>query len=987
MAFFLSSAALSVVNSFIDGGKLSSIGGSGGFAFATGALGAVGTVVGWITQIAEAADPGPDPVDLLQELETTILNGFDDMQSAIDDLGAQLSAEIADAVGGARLQSLAGALSRSLSARDLLYSYDASPDDVTRSEIISDASRGLRDTLAQATAIATSTDSYEPTLAQVSAAVSSVAVALAVRGEVALLLERNEIGSEKIQRQFSDSAAFFENATGFYRGAMTGTYTWIPNPDIFDPESGQFVVNPGGTLTVTLNTGDLDLDDYYNQLIVEEGDTGYSQPYKLELNFQGRFANWDDLGITQEVRDALNLSPLGVWVDRRDINNDSGQDQWSQVARAFEYMLENVVLRDIALGDNGENLLDLATLYRSLSDGVEKVLRPQVGASDDGTLVGSEGNDLLVGVGGDDSLSGLGDADVIRAGGGRDTLEGGEGEDRLYGEDGDDLLLGDGGDDWLEGGEGNDTLNGGDGRDVARFFGDRSSYVLGFEVDGSSVEIHVGRDGEADVLQDVERLYFDDATVNIYQASALSGSIDGDFVKAGVVDGQEGQTARISHDFIVGHDGSDTISGGGGSDTLLGGESFDLLDGGEGDDYLDGQGGNSSLLGGAGNDTLVASNDGIHWMTGGTGDDLLDFRATPSFGLADLSGLKQAYRFEATDTGVLVIGPDGHDLILGSARLSFVDGDTETVDGTFVLEAGTSGDDDLGTGVPTSTIAEILAGFSGDDTIRAGGGDDILLGGSGNDRLRGENGDDSLEGDAGDDRLTGGDGNDTVDGGDGRDLAWLGTGDDLFLDTAQADFGDDTVNGGRGNDQIGAVQGGQAGGNDDFRGHYGSDTLAGGDGDDRLDGGAQYDKIYSGTGDDTAIGGKGRDLVYLGEGNDVAHDTVQLGLHGADRVYGGHGADTLHSAGGDDTLTGGSGADRFEFAATVEAVTVTDFSDAADVLAIDTALWGGALGQARLEALSDVSSGTLVLDFGNGQSITLDGWSDNAGLLDNILLI
>jgi len=104
-------------------------------------------------------------------------------------------------------------------------------------------------------------------------------------------------------------------------------------------------------------------------------------------------------------------------------------------------------------------------------------------------------------------------------------------------------------------------------------------------------------------------------------------------------------------------------------------------------------------------------------------------------------------------------------------------------------------------------------------------------------------------------------------------------------------------------------------------------------------------------------------------------------------VFGGTGADTIRAGGGDDTLGGGDGADTFILAAAINADVITDYELGVDALQITTTLWNGAFDQARLDALSDTSSGDLVLDFGNGDTLTLEGLTTNAGLLDDIFLI
>jgi Ca2+-binding RTX toxin-like protein len=104
-------------------------------------------------------------------------------------------------------------------------------------------------------------------------------------------------------------------------------------------------------------------------------------------------------------------------------------------------------------------------------------------------------------------------------------------------------------------------------------------------------------------------------------------------------------------------------------------------------------------------------------------------------------------------------------------------------------------------------------------------------------------------------------------------------------------------------------------------------------------------------------------------------------------VMGGAGDDTINAGGGDDTLHGEGGADTFVFAASIDRDTVADYTVGTDALQIDTALWGGPLTQARLNALSDTSTGTLVLDFGGGDSITFEGLASNADLLSDITLV
>ena len=93
--------------------------------------------------------------------------------------------------------------------------------------------------------------------------------------------------------------------------------------------------------------------------------------------------------------------------------------------------------------------------------------------------------------------------DVLRGNAGANRLEGVGGNDRLEGRDGNDTLVG---------GDGNDTLSGGNGLDVAVFTGTKNAYALSKAAANFNVN---GGAGNADVLDGVERLRFDDAWVAI----------------------------------------------------------------------------------------------------------------------------------------------------------------------------------------------------------------------------------------------------------------------------------------------------------------------------------------------------------------------------------------------------------------------------------------------------------------------------------------
>ena len=252
---------------------------------------------------------------------------------------------------------------------------------------------------------------------------------------------------------------------------------------------------------------------------------------------------------------------------------------------------------------------------------------------------------------------------------------------------------------------------------------------------------------------------------------------------------------------------------------------------------------------------------------------------------------------------------------------------------------------------------------SGDDRIEgndlanaltAGVGNDSVSGGDGNDTIFGGNGSDSLLGMSGKDEIRGGAGRDTIEGG------WQN--DALFGGTAG-----DRVNGGKGRDR---VEGGK-----------GYDTLGGGDGSDTLRGGNGNDKINGGNGPDTLFGGNGRDNLNGNSGSDVIY-----GGNGTDTLLGGNGNDTLNGEAGDDTLTGGNGSDLFVFDTGGGVDTLTDFSISDDRLAFTTALADGrdASGIAQIAVRS---KNDVVVDFGNGAVIVLEGLESTENLADIISII
>lgn len=327
-------------------------------------------------------------------------------------------------------------------------------------------------------------------------------------------------------------------------------------------------------------------------------------------------------------------------------------------------------------------------------------------------------------------------------------------------------------------------------------------------------------------------------------------------------------------------------------------------------------------------------------------------------------------------------------------------------------------------GIAYGTVIENLLAGAGNDRLTGNAANNLLVGGAGNDTLYGAAGDDRLQGGAGRDVMHGGLGNDTywADGADtivelagaGVDTvrAWshftLGANvENLVLSAprAQNGTGNALANHITGNDYANRIEGGA--GNDTLLGLAGNDTLLGGAGADWLSGGAGLDLLNGGAGNDTYVT-DGRDQIVelVGGGVDTVRSIVSLQLGAnlenlvlvgtgpqngignalANRITGSGYANVLNGGGGNDTLFGGAGADHFVFSAGRDVI--LDFQDNIDTLRIDDVLWGGAARTvAQVLQMASVVAGNTVFSFGNGHSLTLNGFTNIAALQDDLIII
>ena len=319
-------------------------------------------------------------------------------------------------------------------------------------------------------------------------------------------------------------------------------------------------------------------------------------------------------------------------------------------------------------------------------------------------------------------------------------------------------------------------------------------------------------------------------------------------------------------------------------------------------------------------------------------------------------------------------------------------------DGTVIenLETGAGNDTITGNGAANS----IMSG-AGNDNIDGGAGADSLGGGDGNDTVDGQSSADLIEGNGGSDMLTGGTGADTISGGEGNDTIYGNTGSDTIQggagqDSISAGESEDLVTGGDHADYLIGRTGADTiygnSGNDDLYGSEGADLLLGGDDDDYLSGGTGNDDLYGQNGNDSLFGNEGSDYLSGGAGDDelrgATGNDLLRGGDGNDEIYGNQGRDTLEGGAGDDILTGGSLTDRFVFYENHGADVIVDFDTNLDRLHLGVDLVDGMTDVGlMLDAYGDASSGTLVLDFGSGNTITLNGIVTAAEIEANIFII
>ncbi len=183
--------------------------------------------------------------------------------------------------------------------------------------------------------------------------------------------------------------------------------------------------------------------------------------------------------------------------------------------------------------------------------------------------------------------------------------------------------------------------------------------------------------------------------------------------------------------------------------------------------------------------------------------------------------------------------------------------------------------------------------------------------------------------------------------------------------------GDDTLNGTSAANTIDALAG-----NDTINGNGGNDVLSGGDDNDGVYGGAGADTLRGGNGTDLVDGGTENDIVYGGAGNDSLYGQSGadklFGEAGDDLLFGGTANDRLNGGDGNDTINSGSGYDVFIFKAGDDADVYSSFTNAYDKIDLQSFNFAAFT---AVKALAHQAGLGVVIDFGNGDSVTLNNFT------------
>ncbi len=500
-------------------------------------------------------------------------------------------------------------------------------------------------------------------------------------------------------------------------------------------------------------------------------------------------------------------------------------------------------------------------------------------------------------------------------------------------------------------------------------------------------------------------VFYDGATLHLYTTSEAASAVDG-----WSVDINPGA-------FLTAASGGGTVTGTSQNDVLMGSDNADHLNGSAGRDILFDGAGFDTLTGGSGVDLFILTADGTQDRINGfeVGQDRIDLS---SWGRIYS---KPSLQFQELSNGIRIS--------FGDERLDIFSSDFTTITEDMLSDTDLIGLGHVDVGLWVES--EIWDGTQTDDVFNGNLAGDVLSGLGGADILSGGGGNDTLNGGAGADVLDGGDGIDTADytgslgslrvdlmfasvntnvaagdsfvsienviGSQGQDNLRGTLDDNLLLGMRNVDYlygrrGEDTLMGGIGDDVLfGGVDGDLLdGGPDRDRAQY-SESLTGvtvdllnpstNTGEAAGDTFVDIEDIAGSTYDDDLLGDTGENRLFGREGADRLY-----GRAGADYLNGGAHADRLDGGAGDDVMRGGTHNDTFVFNGGADIV--EDFSlSHADRIAIERAYVPEIVGLTAVEIVTNyaaLENGSVVLDFGDGDSLTLLNYSDMSELSNHL---
>jgi len=539
----------------------------------------------------------------------------------------------------------------------------------------------------------------------------------------------------------------------------------------------------------------------------------------------------------------------------------------------------------ITNGTNGKDIIDVVGAGTSVS---------VLGLAARVNIRNSEGaNDSLVinGLGGDDGITATTlPAGVIKltldGGAGNDTLLGSQGADVFLGGEGNDFVFGDNGNDvaflgagadvfqW-DPGDGNDTIEGQDGIDTMLFFGSNAAENIGISANGGRVIFFRDVANVTMDLNDVEKIEF----------RALGGA---DNIVIGDLTGTD--VTQIGIDLRGPNGGGD-----GAADTITvngtqGTDVFGVVGDAGGITVFGLQAQVNAFFAEVANDRLV--------LNGLGGDDVIDATSLEADGIQlTMNGGLGADVFLGSEGDDLINGGDGNDLaLMGAGDDTFVwnpGDDNDTLEGQSGFDTMLFNGANVAENIDISAnggrviffrnIANVVMDLNDVESIdfnALGGADSIVVNDLSGTDVTEVNLNLAAAGGAGDGQpdtvtVNGTSGDDvTIVIGDAGGISVLGLAAQVNITGAEAANDRLVINAGAGDDVIEAS--GVAAGAIGL-------TLNGGEGDDVLIGGDGDDILIGGPGDDVMLGGLGND-IFFSDAGDIVIQGFQAGFGAGDMV-------------------------------------------------------------------------------------------------------